>query len=305
MKYTTKMTEVIIDIPLTTDSVITTEVVSDEVKLTSKPISIARGEQLCTATDEQVSTATNEHVSTSTDEQVSTATDEHIPTATDEQVSTATDEQVSTIAKESTSNESEVLCKYCLQNKKELRDITLLLPCQCTNPVCRICLQRYLTNRTKEQDPHCEICRAPYDENIVENILGNRQEEEQTEEEQTEEEQTEEEQTEEEQTEEEQTEEEQTEEEQTEEEQTEEEQTEEEQTRASRKKQSYCTNRACFFVLYLLFNIGGGMFVMTFLFCSTFLSVYVPLAFAIMLPLSIVVCCSLVIQWCIMACCLY
>lgn len=51
MKSATKMTEVIIDIPpLVADSVITTEVVSDEVKLTSKPISIARGEQAPTVT---------------------------------------------------------------------------------------------------------------------------------------------------------------------------------------------------------------------------------------------------------------
>ena len=116
--------------------------------------------------------------SESTDSIVSSGetTAESIEEETEESAEKTTDESAEESIEESVveaievSGESDLVCKYCLQTKTELADTALLLPCCCTNPVCQICLQKHLTNRT-EENMRCEICRIIFDKDIVANLI--------------------------------------------------------------------------------------------------------------------------------------
>ena len=86
------------------------------------------------------------------------------------------DKDNETEAGEKTSSiDTEVICKYCLQTIKELRGAALLSPCQCTNPVCQICLKKRLKTFSKKRNVCCEICRTPFDEDIISNLFECRQ----------------------------------------------------------------------------------------------------------------------------------
>jgi len=51
-------------------------------------------------------------------------------------------------------------CKYCWLSQTELKSPGILIkPCNCTNPVCNLCLQIQINTK---QQTKCEICQAEY-----------------------------------------------------------------------------------------------------------------------------------------------
>lgn len=58
-------------------------------------------------------------------------------------------------------------CKYCWLEKQELES-NLISPCACKNPVCEICLETHLKNKS---DLKCEICLKAYHHHSVEDHI--------------------------------------------------------------------------------------------------------------------------------------
>lgn len=64
-------------------------------------------------------------------------------------------------------------CRYCLETKKELGNVTLIYPCRCTTPICLVCSRKrsdIFANQSPKYATVCEICLSKYDHEIVSNV---------------------------------------------------------------------------------------------------------------------------------------
>lgn len=57
------------------------------------------------------------------------------------------------------SSSSGPVCRYCLQTEEEIKPNILMYPCQCKTPICKECLDFYVSNYYKTK---CEICQSDY-----------------------------------------------------------------------------------------------------------------------------------------------
>jgi len=53
------------------------------------------------------------------------------------------------------------ICRYCLESQIDLKDIQLINPCKCTNPICQKCFNIKI-KLGDDTTPRCELCREPF-----------------------------------------------------------------------------------------------------------------------------------------------